>query len=371
MASAGVRAPASAGAGGQARASMGGAGTGMGTGSRPAGAGSSSGGGTSSGSGSTSSSSLQQPQISMLGTMSYTSLPALLRHVEGTMTQFPPELLCERETVLGRHDDETSSIRETGDNAWASVVKSRRGVRLRVCESLRTGISHERAAEAGVECRLHLPLPALPERQYPRAAVRPSYTSTLLSDRVPVPYPPHLPQPQGLSASGIMLEQDSTTLGFDPELLDTDRVNGWKSFVSAIGWSRSSGVSFVRLGLSYPLNETFSRFPGTSNALNPTLKTKHSLNVYRIFAPDPSGYTQDWVPLDPLGATVVVELISTVAGQLDQAHFNRFVTASSDPNTANQGGLDPNSTIDAAVEFADYVAKSLRGFVDLRREAAD
>lgn len=278
----------------------------------------------------------------------------------------PPTLLCEKETVLARHDDETSAVRETGDNAWASVVKARKGVKLRVREALKRGIVEQGASES-VECTLCLPLPSLPERQYPRASVRPSYDVQILSDTALAPG--HSIEAQDPFKSSA---QD-TLLGFDPDQwLDTDLVNGWKSFVSSIGWRPH--FTFVRYGLSFSLNETISRHSSTasSSPLNPSQSTKHTLNVYRIFTPDPTGYTEDWTPLDPEGATVVVELVATVGGQIDQSHFNPYCSlAEVGPAQQTSGGLDPNSTIENAIDFADSVAKSLRGLVDLRREAYD
>ncbi|EST09501.1 hypothetical protein PSEUBRA_000714 [Kalmanozyma brasiliensis GHG001] len=298
----------------------------------------------------TSTASSQQPQISLLGTLPIHLLPSLLRRIESALLTLPPTLLCERETVLSRHDDETSAVRETGDNAWASVVKARRGVKLRVRE---TAIP----SRSSIECTLHLPLPSLPERQYPRASVRPSYTVQVLSDS---PLAQELPSDPFATSDGG---------GVDPTALDTDPVNGWKSFVSSIGWRPH--FSFLRHGLTYALNENLTRVSSTAttNPFNPAQGTKHSLNVYRIFTPDPTGYTDDWVPLDPEGATVVVELVATVGAQLDQSHFNPYCAPAELPGQS--GGLDANSTIESAIEFADGVARALRGLVDLRREAYD
>jgi hypothetical protein len=69
---------------------------------------------------------------------------------------------------------------------------------------------------------------------------------------------------------------------------------------------------------------------------------------------------------------VVVELIATVGAQLDQSHFNHHCVLPDPAATPTAtGGLDPDSTIESAIEFADHVAKHLRGLVDLRREAFD
>lgn len=253
-------------------------------------------------------------------------------------------------------------MRETGDNAWASVVKARKGVKLRVRETVKR--SSGSGGGESVECTLSLPLPSLPERQYPRASVRPSYTVQVLPDSSTSPG----------STLDNPLDTPTThqsTLGFDPTLFDTDIVNGWKSFVSSIGWRPH--FAFLRYGLSYPLNQTLSRHSSTttSTPINPSQATKHTLNVYRIFTPDPTDYTEDWVPLDPEGATVVVELIATIGGQLDQSHFNQYCSVAEPGTPQTGGGLDPTSTIENAIEFADSVAKTLRGLVDLRREAYD
>ncbi|CBQ73879.1 conserved hypothetical protein [Sporisorium reilianum SRZ2] len=307
-------------------------------------------------------SSSSQPQVSLLGTLPFHLVPALLRRIESSLVTLPAALLCEKETVLARHDDATSAVRETGDNAWASVVKARKGVKLRVRETVK------RSGSGGgdtVECTLSLPLPSLPERQYPKASVRPSYTVQVLSD-TPISAAQTFGNPLDTSST------DHASLDFDPNThLDTDSGNGWKSFVSSIGWRPH--FAFLRYGLSYPLNHTLSRHSSTatSTPVNPAQSTKHTLNVYRIFTPDPTGYTDDWVPLDPEGATVVVELTATIGGQLDQSHFNQYCSAAEPGAPQTGGGMDPNSTIENAIEFADVVARALRGLVDLRREAYD
>lgn len=312
-----------------------------------------------------SSTAAQQPQVSLLGTLPLHLVPSLLRRIETSLVALPPTLLCEKETVLARHDDETSGIRETGDNAWASVVKARKGVKLRVRETL-TRSDIDGAESESVECTLSLPLPSLPERQYPKASVRPSYNVQLLSD-TPIAPGHNLSKSDPFVTAG----QDSL-LGFDPDTwLDTDLINGWKSFVSSIGWRPH--FTFLRYGLVFALNETLSRHSSTAspNPLNPSQGTKYTLNVYRIFTPDPTGYTDDWGPLDPEGSTVVVELTALVGGQIDQSHFNQYCSPSEAGSAQTGGGLDPNSTIESAIDFADSVAKSLRGLVDLRREAYD
>lgn len=318
-----------------------------------------------------SSSAAQQPQISLLGTLPLHLVPALLRRIESSLLALPPNALCEKETVLARHDDETSAVRETGDNAWASVVKARKGVKLRVRETVHPRSDGE-AGGGSVACTLCLPLPSLPERQYPKASVRPSYSVEVLSDTAlplgsPIGAADPFEQAEAVKGGG-----EETVLGFDPDRwLDTDLVNGWKSFVSSIGWRPH--FTFLRYGLSFALNDILSRHSSTatSNPLNPAHSTKHTLNVYRIFTPDPTGYTDDWTPLDPEGATVVVELIASIGGQIDQSHFNQYCSPIDAGAAPIGGGLDPNSTIDTAIDFADSVAKSLRGLVDLRREAYD
>ncbi|TKY84550.1 hypothetical protein EX895_006452 [Sporisorium graminicola] len=315
-----------------------------------------------------SSSASSQPQVSLLGTLPFHLVPALLRRIESNLVTLPPTLLCEKETVLARHDDETSAVRETGDNAWASVVKARKGVKLRVVETVKRSNS---GGGDSVECTLSLPLPSLPERQYPRASVRPSYTVQVLSDTTLSPGQTFDSTHNPLNTPTASTHTDPL-LGFDPTThLDTDRANGWKSFVSSIGWRPH--FAFLRHGLTYPLNQTLSRHSSTatSTPINPAQGTKHTLNVYRIFTPDPTGYTDDWVPLDPEGATVVVELIATIGGQLDQSHFNPFCSAIEPGTPQMGGGLDPSSTIENAIEYAASVAKALRGLVDLRREAYD
>lgn len=207
-----------------------------------------------------------------------------------------------------------------------------------------------------MECTLHLPLPSLPERQYPKASVRPSYTVSMLSDS-----PLLIPNPSSDPFEG-------EGVGFNPETLDTDAENGWKSFTSSIGWRPH--FTFLRYGLSYPLNETISRHSSTAspNPLNPSQTTKYALSVYRIFQPDPTGFTSDWTPLDPEGSTVIVEFTASVGGQIDQSHFNQYCSPT---DGAGGGGMDPNSTVETAIEEADAVARTLRGLVDLRREAYD
>ncbi|SPO32609.1 uncharacterized protein UTRI_04353 [Ustilago trichophora] len=314
---------------------------------------------------SASSSSAQQPQVSLLGTIPLHLVPALLRRIDSSLVTLPATALCEKETVLARHDDETSAVRETGDNAWASVVKARRGIKLRVQETLRTS-KQENEGKGSVECTLSLPLLSLPERQHPKASVRPIYNVQMLSDTAISPG--HSIQKQDPFAA-----VESAELGFDPQsFLNTDPVNGWKSFVSSIGWRPH--FTFLRYGLSFSLNDILSRQSSTAspNPLNPSQGTKHTLNVFRIFTPDPTGYTDDWTPLDPQGATVVVELVVTVGGQIDQSHFNPYCsTADVGMATQTGGGMDPNSTIETAVEFAESVARCLRGLVDLKREAYD
>nr|CDI54249.1 putative protein [Melanopsichium pennsylvanicum 4] len=167
------------------------------------------------------------------------------------------------------YDDTTSGIRETGDNAWASVVKARRGVKLRVLETLQT--------RTGIE-------------------------------------------ENGGSGDGESSVESSTTT--------------------------------------------------STNPLNPSQTTKYTLNVYRIFTKDPTAWSDDWVPLDPLASTTVVEMVGVVGGMVDQAHFNAYCSTG-DAAAATRAGLDPESTIENAIEFADTVAKALRGLVDLRREAYD
>ncbi|GAC93828.1 acetyl CoA carboxylase [Pseudozyma hubeiensis SY62] len=314
--------------------------------------------------------SAQQPQVSLLGTLPIHLVPALLRRIESNLVTLPPTLLCEKETVLARHDDETSAVRETGDNAWASVVKARKGVKLRVREAVKRSNDGKDGVVGGsesVECTLCLPLPSLPERQYPKASVRPSYNVELLSDTAVAPG-------QNIGRDDPFRSTvEDTLLGFDPATyLNTDIVNGWKSFVSSIGWRPH--FAFLRYGLSFALNEILSRSSSTARPtlLNPSHGTKHTLNVYRIFTPDPSGYTDEWTPLDPEGATVVVELTATVGGELDQSLFNRYCSpAEVGAATQADGGLDPPSTIENAVDFADSAARSLRGLVDLKREAYD
>lgn len=313
-----------------------------------------------------------QPEVSLLGTLALPGVTALLHHITSRagvglpVAVMPGMTLCERETVLQRVDDETSSVRETGDNAWASVVKARRGVRLHVVESLESMPD----GQARVECKLVLPLPALPERQYPRATVRPTYTVQILSQDV---------QPNFASSSHTPLSSSSPLLPFDPDThLETDPVNGWKSFVSAIGWSPPTSTSlptrFVRYGLSFPLNHVLSR-TASSNATTsaPVQSTRFTLNVYRIFVPPPSDKPdQPWTPIDPLGATVVVHLTATIGGQLDQSHFNPYSAHSAPSSAAPQaGGLAPSSNVENAIEIAEAIARSLRGFVDLRRLNTD
>ncbi|SPO27614.1 uncharacterized protein UTRI_04353_B [Ustilago trichophora] len=312
-----------------------------------------------------SSSSAQQPQVSLLGTLPLHLVPALLRRIDSSLVTLPATALCEKETVLARHDDETSAVRETGDNAWASVVKARRGVKLRVRETIRNS-NQESEGKGSVECTLSLPLPSLPERQHPKASVRPSYTVQMLSDTAISPG-------HSVASQDPFTAEQTTELGFDPETyLNTDPVNGWKSFVSSIGWRPH--FTFLRYGLSFSLNDILSRQSSTASpdSINPSQGTKHTLNVYRIFTPDPTGYTDDWTPLDPQGATVVVELVATVGGQIDQSHFNPYCSAAGvGMATQTGGGMDPSSTIETAVEFAESVARCLRGLVDLRREAYD
>ncbi|SNX85965.1 uncharacterized protein MEPE_04674 [Melanopsichium pennsylvanicum] len=313
----------------------------------------------------------QTPQISLLGTLPHTQVPSLLRRIESALVHLPPTLLCEKETVLARYDDTTSGIRETGDNAWASVVKARRGVKLRVLETLqtRTGIEENGGSgdgESSVECTLHLPLPSLPERQYPRASVRPSYFVQMLSDTLTPFRHQQIQNSQDPFRKGY-----DTVLGLDPSIqLNTDRYNGWKSLVSTLGWRPH--FIFFKYGLSYTLNTHISRSSTTTstNPLNPSQTTKYTLNVYRIFTKDPTAWSDDWVPLDPLASTTVVEMVGVVGGMVDQAHFNAYCSTG-DAAAATRAGLDPESTIENAIEFADTVAKALRGLVDLRREAYD
>ncbi|KAJ1573882.1 hypothetical protein NDA11_001808 [Ustilago hordei] len=312
-----------------------------------------------------SSTTAQQPQVSLLGTLPLHLVPALLHRIETSLATLPPALLCEKETVLARLDDETSGVRETGDNAWASVVKARKGVKLRVRESLNR-IYLEGVESESVECTLFLPFPSLPERQYPKASLRPSYNVQLLSD-TPIPPGHSVAQRDPFAAEG-----GDTFPGFDPNIwLDTDLINGWKSFVSSIGWRPH--FTLLRYGLTFALNETLSRQSSTAspNPLNPSQRTKHTLNMYRIFTPDPTSYTDDWVPLDPEGATVVIELTALVGGEMDQSHFNQYCTPEEVGPAQTAGGLHPNSTIQNAIDFAESVAKSLRGLVDLRREPHD
>lgn len=313
----------------------------------------------------------QQSQVSLLGTLPMHVVPALLGRIESQLVTLPARVLCEKETVLSRHDDHASAVRETGDNAWASVVKARKRIKLRVREAIKrynTSSMHRSDCHTvdSVECTLCLALPSLPERQYPKASVRPCYNVELLSD---TPIGPH----HDMAKHPIHpLTDTHPLLGFNPDsYLDTDLVNGWKSFVSSIGWRPH--FKFLRYGLTFPLNDFLSRHSSTQipALTNPAHGTMHTLNVFRIFTPDPSGYTDEWTPLDPDGATVVVELIATVGAQLDQSHFNIYCSTTDAGAAQTGGGLDPTSTIESAIEFADSVAKTLRGLVDLKREAYD
>lgn len=328
--------------------------------------------------------SASQPEVSLLGTLSLSGVTALLHHITGRagvglpVAVMPGTTLCERETILQRVDDETSSMRETGDNAWASVVKARRGVCLHVVESLLESSHLDARQGSSVECKLVLPLPALPERQYPRVTVRPTCTVQMLSSSVRQPASITSQRQAPLSSASTSFP--AALLPFDPdEYLDTDSANGWKSFVSAIGWSTSPlsdkrTPRFLRYGLSFPLNHVFSRAPSASSPS--TQLTRYTLSVYRIFVPPaPHSVDAGWTPIDPLGATVVVHLTATIGGQLDQTHFNPYTspqTATSTSNTGSQnGGLDPTSTVENAIEVVEAIARNLRGFVDLRRLNTD
>ncbi|EPQ30151.1 uncharacterized protein PFL1_02268 [Pseudozyma flocculosa PF-1] len=338
--------------------------------------------------------SSQHPQVSLLGTVPLVHLAGLLAHVTRHLTTLPPLDLLERETLLARHDDVASSVREKHDNAWAAVVRSRRGVRLRVKERLgRYDVGVDNEAEHEVECQLALPLPPLPERQYPRVTVRPAVNVQVLAQ----------PTSSRLHSSSKDRTRTTSTSSFStpflplpPSCLDTDATTGWRTLTSALGWTPS--FSFIRYGLEFILDDQSARARtdsgggGSSNPLQPTTDTLHILRIYRIFRPDPTGYLHgdddddeeaEWVPLDPDGHTVVIELTSTVGGKLDATHFTHASVLASTPSTgqgrsganaaatAVAGALDKDTSLEDAIAHIEAVAKSLRGFVDLKREKVD
>ena len=292
----------------------------------------------------------QLPEVSLLGTLPLCNLSALLSHISQTLTAEPPLPLCEKETVLSRHDDQASQAREKHDNAWAAVVRSRRAVRLRVREAVYDG---------QVACHLFLPLAPLPERQYPRVTGRPTVTVEVCSNARP--------------AFQLDPNLEATYLPFKPdEALDTEPSCAWHNIVSAIGWRPD--FAFLRYGLEYSLSDR--RPPCIElNPSNPRTQTRFTLRVYRLFTPDPSGTESEWVPLDPDGATVVVQLIATVGGQVDPNHFTDPSILASNPPPPGAipsiGGLDKESTIENAITHVEAVAKNLRGLVDLKRENVD
>ncbi|KAN0060759.1 hypothetical protein ACQY0O_007417 [Thecaphora frezii] len=332
----------------------------------------------------------QHPQVTLLGTLPVVHIGALLQHITHHLTPLPPLPLFERETVLARHDNVASSIREKHDNAWAAVVRSRRAVRLRIRERTTpprsaTTDQHQHQHQEEVTCDMYLPLPPLPERQYPRVTVRPAVTVQVLAQRRLT-----------TSLSSSTQPFASPYLPHPPSSLDTDPITGWRTLTSALGWTPS--FAFIRYGLEFVLDDKSglappSRSRAVPSPLHPTTDTLHFLRVYRIFRPDPTGFLSsaddnpddddetsarcEWVPLDPDGSTIIVELVSTVGGCLDPNHFTHasILASTPPPRAVNAGaagvGADKEASLEHAIAHVEAVAKSLRGFVDLKREKVD